>query len=181
MAIPGSASPALPFVTPQYTVASGITPPDPQQSVPVYNLPISKPTYLLGVDAQPFTFTLNGDGIVVATTTIAFPSLPVRNSPNSALNNQNTQTDPLSILPGSRLIMLVGVQNFQAPDDTLATVTAAAQAIAPPNTYIPGPFLGSGQFRSFQAVLTVSATNLGTLAGAVVSGIAWGVLYLGPA
>jgi hypothetical protein len=181
MAIPGSASPALPFVTPQYTVASGLTPPDPMQSIPVYNLPISQPTYLIGVDAQPFSFTLNGDGLVNAEITIAFPALPVRNSTTSAINGQNTQTDPLSIIPGSRLIMLVGIQSLQTPDDTLASVTAAAQAITADNTYLPGPFLGSGKFRTFQAVIDVSATNFGTLTDAVVSGFAWAVLYLGNA
>jgi hypothetical protein len=181
MAIPGSAAPAIAFVSPQYTVTEGITPPAPQQSIPVYNLPIDQPTYLLGVDAQPFSFTLNGAGLVTAEITVAFPALPVRNNSTSSINAKNTQTDPLSILSGSRLIMIVGVQGLAIPGDTLANVTADAQAITTDNIYLPGPFLGSGKFRTFQAVIDVSATNFGTLTDAIVSGYVWAVLYLASA
>jgi hypothetical protein len=171
----------LPFTSTNYTPTGGFTRPANEDKIPVYNLPIDKPTYLLGVDAQPFNAMLNGSGAVNVSLTVSFPALPVRNGTNNPINNLGTQSDVLSILPENRLILLVSVQGIADIPGVIVSAIAAPQAITGDNTYLPGPFLGSGKFRTFQAVISLTATNLGTLTNVPVSGMVAGVLYLAPA
>lgn len=115
---------------------------------------------LLGVDIVPFAFVGNPPDAVT------FPNLPYRTNENNPLAANTGATQTLRIQPKDHLIFVVFVQGLSAPAGTVVGVSP--QALDTNDLVLPGPFLGSNSFKTFQAVFSIAASKSGRISGAVV-------------
>jgi len=179
MPIPPPQSPTIFKTRMQWTVGTGATPPPNPQTQQTANLPVDIPTQLLAVDAQTFSIPISGSGIATYTATATFPALPERDNLINPLAQLNASGTQLSVDPKDQLLFITLVQQESLPAGAIATTAAAPFAIQSSNTRVPGPFLGSGTFLTFQAAITVTVYTPTPVSGNITGTVA-GILYLSP-
>lgn len=137
-------------------------------------LPVPLAPQLLGIDAAQFSITTDGSKTVWPTT-ITFPALPKRNNSINPLNLLQASGNNVTILAKDTLIFTALTQDVTVSPAAVVLVSPQPQAIDTTNLRRVGPFLGSGNFQTFQAVVTITVPSgfVGTVAGFVV-----GSLYL---
>lgn len=134
-------------------------------------LPIPLAPQLLGIDAATFQLTAaNG-----YSQTITFSALPSRNNTINPLNALQSSGTNVTILAKDQLIFLAFPQGVAVAPADYPLVSVTPLAIDTSNVRVPGPFLGSNTFQTFQAVVSayVPTGFTGTISGMVA-----GMLYL---
>ncbi len=121
---------------------------------------------LVGVDAV--TFVGQGNPAIPTKITVTFPNLPVRNVQQNPLTPLQASNKNLITSPNTHLLLVVFVQG--SPGAAGTVITAAPQARTVSGVIMPGPFLGSENFLTFQAVITIANSPLvQTVRGSVVA------------
>jgi hypothetical protein len=121
---------------------------------------------LVGVDSAQFTG--QGNPTLPTAITVTFPNLPVRNQRNNPLSALGASRNRLYVQANRHLLLTVFVQGTNGAPGTI--VTAKPQALTTAGVVVPGPFLGSENFETFQAVVTIANSPLiQTVTGSVVA------------
>lgn len=119
---------------------------------------------VVGVDSAPFSFLITA----IPTTPILFPNLPKRDNTANPLRFSQVEQRPLNVAAKDFLLFVTFVQGLVAPAGV--GVSASPLAVTQNGSLtVPGPFLGSNAFRSFQAQLNVNGSaSAGQVSGSVV-------------
>jgi hypothetical protein len=113
---------------------------------------------LVGADSVPFSAQSNPSAPTKVTVT--FPNLPKRNIANNPLSPlySSSGNQTLQVGPNGYLLLLCFIQG--APGAAGTVVTATPQAITVGGVIVTGPHLGSENFQTFQAVVTIANSPL---------------------
>jgi hypothetical protein len=160
VAIPPQPSPNIRRITTNFSLAEGVfqTP----SNTTVATLPSNQATgpTVLGFDAVPFSVVLSG---VPQQAIPTFGQLAQRNNQANPLNVTQNYSNPVVVSLSDRLLFMCVVQTI-TPGIAIAV---EGQATDSNGVVRPGPFLGPGTYKSFQAVLTVPPGS-GTISGWVL-------------
>lgn len=109
---------------------------------------------LVGADSAPFS--AQGNPTSPTLVTVTFPNLYKRNIANNPLSPllSSGSEQQLQVGPNGFLLLLCFIQG--APGAAGTVVTATPQAITAKGVIVTGPHLGSENFTTFQAVVTIA-------------------------
>jgi hypothetical protein len=115
-------------------------------------------TQFVGADSVPFSAL--GNPSSPTKITVTFPNLPKRNLGPNPLTPLYASADnqSLQVGPNGYLLLLCFIQG--SPGAAGTVVTATPQAITKTGTIVTGPHLGSENFLTFQAVVTIANSPL---------------------